>query len=103
MERFDPDADTLEQIGGNDVAFPDPDVEVEEQGDAVQSPESNDEWQNNVMNPSTVQLPEAIAKEMFQPLRVLTKSTYTHKYWKRKQSCSEATWQRECQRKRRQT
>ena len=67
MERFDPDADTLEQMGGNDVAFPDPDVESEEQGDAVQSPESNDEWQNNVMNPSTVQLPEAIAKEMFQP------------------------------------
>ena len=25
MERFDPDADTLEQMGGNDVAFPDPD------------------------------------------------------------------------------
>ncbi len=69
MERYDSDdvGSHSEEMGGTSDVFPDPELQADFEADATFSPDNKDEWQSNIMNPSTVPLPEVIENEMFKP------------------------------------
>ena len=69
MERYksdEVDSQEAEEMEPTDDMFPDPDSLSVPQEDTT-SDSNDDNWQCNIMNPSTVPLPDVIEKEMFKP------------------------------------
>ena len=102
MERYkscDVDSEP-EQMGVQGDTFPDPESQTVPQDDTI--PDNSDKWVSNIMNPSTVSLPDVIEKEMFKPPPNFNKKYLHTQVLKRKQSDSGATWQIGCHLRRKQ-
>ena len=70
MDKYNDDVDSnADEIGGAADLYPDHESEADLQvEDPTLSPDDeDDEWKSNIINPSTVPLPDVIEKEMFKP------------------------------------